>query len=122
MASKEVEPILAKEFALLKIDIDRTIGGKDLQKRLRKDDQGGIPWFVFLDAQGNALATSDGADGKNIGFPYQPAEIEHFVTMLAKSCKRLSPEDVGVLTRSLTAVRENDEKQRAKAKAGAEGG
>ena len=46
-------------------------GGKDIQKRYQPATSGGIPWFAILDAQGKALATSDGPRG-NIGYPARP--------------------------------------------------
>ena len=49
MARKEVAPVLARYFRILKIDQDRYIGGNDMLIRMRKSDRGGIPWFVFLD-------------------------------------------------------------------------
>ncbi len=59
------------------------------------------------------------ADG-NIGFPYQPAEIEHFIGMLKKTAMRLTRDDIDALSKSLNAIREADEaKKKAAAEAGA---
>ena len=119
MASKDVAALLGKEFIELKIDVDRTVGGQEVLARFPKSKKGGIPWFVLLDAQGNLLADSNGPKG-NVGFPYQPDEVEHFVGMLQKSAKRLAPEEIAALKRSLDAVRESDEakKKAEKEKAG----
>lgn len=117
MASKDVAPVLAREFVDLKIDVDRMTGGKDVLARFRPGEKAGIPWFALLDGAGNVLATSDGPKG-NVGFPYEPFEIEHFGAMLAKSCKRLSSDETGALLRSLTENREKAERAKAeKAKA-----
>jgi hypothetical protein len=69
--------------------------------RYRTTDKGGIPWFVFLDAKGKAVATSDGPKG-NIGFPYEPHEITHFVGMLQAARQRLSDAEIEELRQSLT--------------------
>ncbi len=77
---------------------------------------GGIPWFAFLDSSGSLLADSDAAKG-NIGFPSDPAEIDHFLAMLAKSGAKLSAVEVDQLKRTLDADREKREAA-AKKKAG----
>lgn len=122
MASAEVAPVLSKEFIDLKIDQDRTIGGSEMltamiakvsAARPGAKVGGGIPWFVFLDAKGNILADSDNAEG-NIGFPSQPAEIDHFVAMLQKSSASLSAGEIDQLRRSLEADREKRERAEKK--------
>lgn len=100
MARPEVAAILDKEFVDVKIDEDRMIGGKDVEKAQRGDVKGGIPWFAFVDpASGEKIATSDGPKG-NVGFPAQPEEIEHFMTML-KACKKITAEDAATLKKTL---------------------
>jgi hypothetical protein len=47
----------------------------------------GLPFFVFLTAQGQSIATSKRpvagrVDGLSIGHPYQPEEIGWFMTMV----------------------------------------
>jgi thioredoxin-related protein len=100
LARPEVAAIMAKEFVDLKIDIDRMPGGKEIMSRYGADKKG-IPWFVFLDANGKNLATSDDAEGKNIGFPSESAEIKHFTKMLETSHRKLSKEDIDTLASSL---------------------
>ena len=99
MASPIVAPVLAKEFVSLKLEADRMAGGKEILKRYQADE-GGIPWFVFLDGAGKPVVTSDGPKG-NVGFPAAPHEIAHFRTMLEQSKRKLTSEDVAVLIASL---------------------
>ena len=73
MASQTVAAILAREFVPLRLEADRMIGGKEILKRYQANE-GGIPWFVFLDGDGKAGVTSDGPKG-NVGFPAAPHEI-----------------------------------------------
>ncbi len=120
MEREQVAPLLGKQFVDLKIDTDRMLGGGEMLKALRKSaglkEEGGIPWFVFLDAEGKVLATSEGPKG-NVGFPYQDEEHAHFVSMLEASCKKLSAEDVAKLREELAAVRREDEAKKAKSAA-----
>ena len=60
------------------------IGGEALMDELKKDRQGGLPWIVVLDGDGNELVSSVGPDG-NIGCPATPQEIDHFVDMIKQS-------------------------------------
>ena len=99
MASKDVAPLLAREFVSVKLDFDRAKGAKEIQKRYIDAEQG-LPWFAFLDGDGKALIHSTGPKG-NTGFPAQPDEIAHFKTMLQTVKKRLTDEDIAFLVTSL---------------------
>jgi hypothetical protein len=99
MASKDVAPLLSKEFVLLQLDFDRATGAKEIEKRYIDKEQG-LPWFAFLDGDGKALIHSTGPKG-NTGFPAQPEEIAHFKTMLQTVKKKLTDEDIAYLVTSL---------------------
>jgi hypothetical protein len=99
MASKDVAPLLAREFVLAKLDYDRAIGAKEIEKRYIDKEQG-LPWFAFLDGDGKAIIHSTGPKG-NTGFPAQPEEIAHFKTMLQTVKKKLTDEDIAFLVASL---------------------
>jgi hypothetical protein len=99
MASKDVAPLLAREFVLARLDYDRAIGAKEIEKRYIDKEQG-LPWFAFLDGDGKAIIHSTGPKG-NTGFPAQPEEIAHFKTMLQTVKKKLTDEDIAFLVASL---------------------
>jgi hypothetical protein len=99
MASKDVAPVLAREFVTLKLDYDRAKGAKDVERRYIEKEQG-LPWFVFLDGDGKALIHSTGPKG-NAGFPAQPDEIAHFKTMLETVKRHLTDEQIAFLVASL---------------------
>jgi hypothetical protein len=113
LESETAAPILAKELWIAKIDVQRTIGGKDLLWCLREDGEKSLPWFAVLDADGNPITTSEGADGKNIQFPSDAAEIAHFQGMLRKSATRLSEADVEAIGSSLTDLCEKAAQDKA---------
>lgn len=58
--------------------------GDKVLEELKGDRDGGMPWMVILDGEGNELITSTGPDG-NVGCPVEPNEIKHFVDMIRKS-------------------------------------
>jgi hypothetical protein len=60
-------------------------GGDEVMQELQKDRQGGMPWMTILDGDGKELVTSNDPDGKNIGCPGLPHEVEHFVNMIKQS-------------------------------------
>jgi thiol-disulfide isomerase/thioredoxin len=97
----DVAALLHKDFVEVKIDQDRMTGAKEVLARYHSGDEGGIPWFVFLDAKGKAIITSDAPKG-NVGFPAQDWEIDHFVVMLKKARRRLTDQDIEDLRKTLT--------------------
>jgi hypothetical protein len=105
MALKDVAPILAKDFVALKIDTDRMEGAKELEKRYNPES-GGVPWFVFLDADARSVIDSNDPAHGNIGFPVQDSEIAYFKVMLEKVAKRMTREDIEFLAKSLVAFRD----------------
>jgi thiol:disulfide interchange protein len=108
-AQPDVAALLAKDFVDLKIDTDRMTGGKDLLAAHCKEE-GGIPWFAFLDADGNSMADS-GAGRKNIGFPSTDEEITRFAALLTKVKRKLAAEDVSAISESLKRWREKTQQR-----------
>lgn len=103
MALKDVAPLLTKEFVPLMLDYDRAIGARAIQKRYIATEQG-LPWFAFIDGDGQAVITSTGAKG-NVGYPWEPHEIAHFRTMLLKAKKRLTDAEIDYLIMTLEEIR-----------------
>ncbi len=101
MDRPEIAAVLDKKFVGVKIDTDRDTGGKEVLTRFNPKESG-IPWFAFLDADGKVIATSTGPKG-NTGFPSEPAEIEHFVSMLKTA--GLSAADTDALAASLKTTK-----------------
>lgn len=98
---KEIAAIMNRDFVDLKIDIDRMTGGKDIQAKYQPTSSGGIPWFAILDSKGEVLATSDGENGRNVGFPVEKHEIAHFIGILNKTRKNISADDTGKIEAAL---------------------
>ncbi len=110
MATAEVKALLAKDFVIRKIDVDRTVGGQELYAQYRPANDG-IPWFCVIDAAGKPLATSVNDKDENIGFPSKDEEIAVFGALLAKTAKNLSAADIETLKGSLVEVREGGKRK-----------
>ena len=108
MALPDVSPILAKEFIPVRLDFDRGIGAPDIQKRYTTQTQG-LPWFVFVDGAGRAVVHSTAPTTGNIGYPYEPHEIEYFGKMLQSVKPRLTDADIAFLVKSLQDARKKAE-------------
>lgn len=100
MDQPAVAKLLEKEFVDCKLDEDRMKGTKEIQKQLGKDEKSGIPWFCFVNADGTKGADSMGSGG-NVGFPAEPAEVEHFKKMLTDSCKTLTKAEIETICATL---------------------
>jgi thioredoxin-related protein len=83
-----VAEALGADLVVLKVDVDRMTGGKEIQKKYQT--AGGIPWFAVLSPDGTVVAKSELAGGSNIGFPTEPAEIDHVVKMLCDGGKKMT--------------------------------
>ena len=76
--------------------------GQDVMAQVRPNADGGIPWFAVLDEKGKPLATSHGPKG-NIGFPFTPEEIDHFMVLIAGQSRRIDAGQQDQLRQSLVA-------------------
>ncbi len=92
-----------KDYIWVKMD-HRWTGARELMAAIRDGADGGIPWFAILDAEGNALATSNDPKTKeNIGYPAEKSGQVHFANMLNSTRQRLSEEDVSQLIEALSS-------------------
>ena len=81
-----------------------TPGGDDLLKSV--GGPSGLPFIVFLDEKGALIVNSmrpagGGKAAENIGHPYQPEEVDWFMTMLGKAAPRMMHEEAGTLEKRL---------------------
>jgi hypothetical protein len=97
-ADPKVSALLAKYVVLVRVDINKDDGGKDLYMKYGMER--GVPAWTILDA--NAKVLSDSKDGKdNVGFPYEPDEVTHYFKVLRAACPKLSDAEAGLLGEKL---------------------
>jgi hypothetical protein len=106
-----VKPVIDKYFVVTHIDVQEakekgslnTPGGEELLKRL--GGPAGLPFYAFVDSQGNAIVNSMRVDknGKpaNIGHPDTTEEIDWFLVMVRKAAPQITADEAGVLEHRL---------------------
>jgi hypothetical protein len=109
-------PIFGRDFVDIKLDLARMTGADEVLEKYNRSKSGGVPWFVFLDARGNALVTSDGPGG-NIGYPFKPEEIDYFTVMLRKVARKIDPAQISAIEAALKAEAQKIEAARPPAAA-----
>ncbi|MEZ6060159.1 MAG: thioredoxin family protein [Planctomycetaceae bacterium] len=98
------DTLFDKDYVDIKIDTMRMTNGGEVADRFAPEEPGGVPWFVILDATGSVVATSHGPEG-NVGYPHQPNEIAHFISMLRDTGSHLTDDDLSVIEADPTAYR-----------------
>ena len=76
------------------------LNGQAVSDRLNNERMSGRPWMVVLDANGDELMSSIGPNG-NIGCPISPDEVDYFLTMIEKTSKTNSEEQLSQIATSL---------------------
>jgi thiol-disulfide isomerase/thioredoxin len=102
----DIKPVFEKYFIPVKLVIkekeqDKALENPGADEVFQKfGGPSGIPLFAFLDAKGTLLINSK-RDGKNIGYPTEPQEIDWFVKMMKQAAPNISPEDIKVIETAL---------------------
>jgi thioredoxin-related protein len=95
-----VTEAICSEFVMTKIDTERMVGAADVLKKYQTS--GGIPWYAIVAPDGTVVSTSDLTPGNNIGFPTEPAEIDHVMHMLTDGRKHMTDDQIAVLRDAFT--------------------
>ena len=106
MKDTKIRPILEKYFVIADLNVEEERGkhpelNSPGAEKLVEDfggKDGGVPFIVFLDENGQLLINSNRSpDGKptggNIGYPAAPEEIDWFMVMLRKTLPSLAESD-----------------------------
>lgn len=96
----EVSPLVNKDFHVVKIDVNRTVGGQKMLNDLRVAGYG-IPWVAVLDEEGAMITSSTTPEGTNIGFPYTDWELDHFRNMLHVASVQMTSDEIGRIIESM---------------------
>ena len=90
--------LIEKDYVWVKVD-RRYAHGQEMVDKYRSEE-GGIPWFVIMDADGKPLITSTSDEG-NIGYPSSANGRAHFEKMLRETAQRLKNEEIEKLLETL---------------------
>lgn len=97
-ADPEVAKVVGKHFVLVKVDIVVNPGGEELYDKY--GSQRGVPAWCVIDSGGQAVVDSGDGD-KNVGFPYAPHEIEHYMKAIRKAAPKLTDAEADLLVKKL---------------------
>lgn len=102
----DVQSILQRHISRVRIDVDRTVGGRDVLRRYSNAWQTAIPWFALVEPAGNdedgaILATSDCLDGRSIAALANDEAIGRFRSMLQEHANGLTQAELEWLVESL---------------------
>jgi hypothetical protein len=84
-----------------------TPGGSELMAKVGGKGTS-VPFFAFLDRSGDLIVNSNaperpGHPGGNIGYPYEPQEVDWFLTMLARAAPDMTAGERGTVEKWLRA-------------------
>jgi len=101
LQSPDLGPLIGRHFVLVKLVVQEmpdkralnTLGAQALM-----DEWGGarsgLPFYVFLNAQGEKIADSNAMPaGGNIGYPATSTEIDAFLKLFERTAPRMSSDD-----------------------------
>jgi thiol:disulfide interchange protein len=94
-----VASALEADFVVIKIDTQRMKNGAEVAKQYQTS--GGIPWYAILSPDGKVISNSDLTPGNNIGFPTEPAEVDHVVKMFTDGRKHMTDEQAKALRETI---------------------
>ncbi len=117
MTLPAVKPILEKYFVIRKLvvmeskdkkNLENT-GGEALMEKMGGKGAG-LPFFYFADAKGKLLVNSIvqpncAGKGGNIGCPYEPKEIAHFMNMLGIAAPKMTQGEAKVVREAFEGLK-----------------
>lgn len=91
----EVMPLLDREFVYCVVDLERTIGGQELQEFVSGGKQSATPWYVILQPDKIPVVDCDDLTGKHLGCPKTAEELEAWSGFLKRAKQYLTDEEIG---------------------------
>jgi thiol-disulfide isomerase/thioredoxin len=100
-ADPAVAKVVGKYFVIVKVDLVTNPGGEELYRKYGTDR--GVPAWTILDA--NSKVVADSGDGQdNVGFPYEPHEVEHYVKVVRKAAPAMTDAEAELLVAKLREI------------------
>jgi thioredoxin-related protein len=112
LETEAIKPIIERHFVVVWLTTMEAQDKKALENpgadRVLADLGGaeeGIPFTVFMDADGKVLVDSrvEGKAGANIGHPVKPEEVAWFMEMLKKGAPKMTPSETETVKKALLA-------------------
>jgi hypothetical protein len=88
----DVRRVLEQRYVFVKVDVADSPGGNEMYKKYTKGQGAGVPFWVVLDPAEKVLIDADDGTKGNVGFPFEPHEIAHYVKALKETYPGLTDE------------------------------
>ncbi len=109
LARPDIKPLFDKSLVVTHLDVMESATKSDLENKGGKEvlsqyggAKSGLPFMVIIDAKGKKLIDSNAPKTGNTGFPAEPAEVAHFISMLDKAVPKLTKADKEKIKEVLT--------------------
>jgi hypothetical protein len=105
--SDEAQPVLAKYFILAHLTYPDEAGNKGAGKVLEAvgGASQGFPFHAFLDSKGELIVNSKRDGMANIGYPFEPHEIDWFLIMVKKAAPKIPELELKALESKLRSYK-----------------
>src|SRR5262249_44139766 len=100
----DVRRVLEKRYVFVHVDAADQPGGPELYKRYTRGKGAGVPFWVVLDPAEKVLIDADDGQKGNVGFPYEPHEIDHYLKALKETYPDLTADQRELLVKKLKDV------------------
>jgi len=94
LISTEVHPLLEKEFVFCSVDLERSIGAKELLAKQSGGTEEATPWYAVIHPDGSTVVDCDDLSGKHLGCPKTEEELELWALFLKRARQNLTEEEI----------------------------
>jgi len=96
LAKPELAKLLTVDFVVVKIDIDKMQGGREIYRKYCAKP-GGIPWIAVIGADGELKGSFE-------GYPLHAEHLESFMGLLTANRTKLTDDQIGSIKEILKSA------------------
>lgn len=89
LALPDTRSIMERDFVDARVDVDRTVGGKDLMRHYCGNPPPALPWFALVNPESGEVLATSATDAGALGFPRTEEAIARFERMLEQVCRNM---------------------------------
>ncbi|MBI4660241.1 MAG: hypothetical protein HY735_15490 [Verrucomicrobia bacterium] len=106
--SEEAKPVLDKHFVVAHLTVPDSAGNAGASKILEQvgGHNQGMPFHAFLNSKGDLIVNSKRNGQSNIGYPYEPHEIDWFMVMAKKAAPGMTSVEANMIETKLRSYKQ----------------